>query len=219
MKSPTDRSWPSTARRCAAASTRPAASRPFTWSAPGRRPTTSAWGRWSSTRRATRSRRSPNCWKCWRFRARLVTIDAMGCQTEIAQTIVDAEADYVLAVKKQSADACTTASSWFFRRAAGGRLRRTCGCSRHETHEKGHGREETRDVLRLPVPDDLPDRERWPKLAAIGMAINETRARWQAMLARCGTTSSARTLSAKRVRRSGAWPLVASRTACIGNST
>ena len=29
----------------------------------------------------------------------LVTIDAMGCQTEIAQAIVDAKADYVLAVK------------------------------------------------------------------------------------------------------------------------
>ena len=30
----------------------------------------------------------------------LVTIDAMGCQTEIAEKIVDAEADYVLAVKE-----------------------------------------------------------------------------------------------------------------------
>ena len=30
----------------------------------------------------------------------LVTIDAMGCQTEIAQTILDAGADYMLAVKK-----------------------------------------------------------------------------------------------------------------------
>jgi predicted transposase YbfD/YdcC len=29
-----------------------------------------------------------------------VTIDAMGCQTEIAQAIIDAEADYVLSVKK-----------------------------------------------------------------------------------------------------------------------
>src|SRR5207245_1402250 len=30
----------------------------------------------------------------------IVTIDAMGCQTEIAQTIIDREADYVLALKE-----------------------------------------------------------------------------------------------------------------------
>ena len=33
-------------------------------SAPGRRPTPSAWGKWWPTRRATRSPRSRNCWKC-----------------------------------------------------------------------------------------------------------------------------------------------------------
>ena len=30
----------------------------------------------------------------------IVTIDALGCQTDIAQMIVDANADYVLSVKK-----------------------------------------------------------------------------------------------------------------------
>ena len=30
----------------------------------------------------------------------IVTIDAMGCQREIAQQIVDGEADYLLAVKE-----------------------------------------------------------------------------------------------------------------------
>jgi hypothetical protein len=38
-----------------------------------------------------------------------VTIDAMGCQTEIAQAIIDAQADYVLAVKK-TRDASTKIS-------------------------------------------------------------------------------------------------------------
>ncbi len=45
-KSPADRSSPSTARRSGAASTRPAASRRFTWSALGPRRTTSAWDKW-----------------------------------------------------------------------------------------------------------------------------------------------------------------------------
>jgi predicted transposase YbfD/YdcC len=39
--------------------------------------------------------------------------------------------------------------------------------SRFETHEEGHGREETRTYFVCPVPDGLPDRKRWPDLAAI----------------------------------------------------
>jgi hypothetical protein len=39
-------------------------------------------------------------WKeAWNERGSLVTIDAMGCQTEIAKKIVDAKAVYCLAVK------------------------------------------------------------------------------------------------------------------------
>ena len=36
------------------------------------------------------------------------------------------------------------------------------------------GREETRYYFLCPVPADLPDRERWPGLEAIGMAITDT---------------------------------------------
>src|SRR5512141_2957418 len=43
----------------------------------------------------------------------LVTIDAMGCQTAIAQAIVDAGADYVLAVKDNQ-PTLHQAISWFF---------------------------------------------------------------------------------------------------------
>ncbi len=47
----------------------------------------------------------------------LVTIDAMGCQRNIAEQIVTAEADYVLAVKDNQpklceASAISSASSW-----------------------------------------------------------------------------------------------------------
>jgi predicted transposase YbfD/YdcC len=102
----------------------------------------------------------------------LVTIDAMGCQTEIAQKIVDAGGDYVLAVK-QNQKTLYKGISWFFltkreQEYAGVRV------SYHETHEKGHGREETRQYFVCAVPRDLPDRKRWPKLAAIGWTINET---------------------------------------------
>ena len=36
----------------------------------------------------------PNCWTCWICNGCIVTIDAMGCQREIAQQIVDGGADY-----------------------------------------------------------------------------------------------------------------------------
>ena len=45
---------------------------------------------------------------------------------------------------------------------------------RHETSETGHGREEQRTYYLCPVPDDLPDRQRWTGLKAIGIAINQT---------------------------------------------
>jgi len=102
----------------------------------------------------------------------LVTIDAMGCQTEIAQAILDAKADYVLAVKKNQ-PTLYDGISWFFLTE---RERGFAGTpvSRHQTHEWAHGREETRSYFVCDVPRDLPDRQRWPKLAAIGWAISDT---------------------------------------------
>ena len=102
----------------------------------------------------------------------LVTIDAMGCQTEIAKAIIDSKADYVLAVKKNQRT-LYDGISWFFlmkreQNFAGVRV------SRHQTQEKGHGREETRLYYVCSVPRDLPDRKRWPELAAIGWTINDT---------------------------------------------
>jgi predicted transposase YbfD/YdcC len=102
----------------------------------------------------------------------LVTIDAMGCQTEIAQAIVDAKAHYVLAVKSNQ-PTLFDGISWFFLKQREKGFART-PVSRYETRERGHGREETRSYFVCAVPRDLPDRKRWPKLAAIGWAISDT---------------------------------------------
>ena len=102
----------------------------------------------------------------------LVTIDAMGCQTAIAQAIVDTGADYVLAVKENQ-PTLHEGIVWFFhtkRELGFGRTK----VSRCQTHGKGHGREELRTYYVCEVPRDLPDRARWPKLTAIGLAINST---------------------------------------------
>jgi predicted transposase YbfD/YdcC len=114
----------------------------------------------------------PKLLKMLEISGSLVTIDAMGCQTEIAQTILDGNADYVLAVKKNQ-PTLYDGISWFFltkreQDFAGVRV------SRHQTHEKGHGREEIRSYYVCSAPRDLPDRKRWPQLAAIGWTINDT---------------------------------------------
>lgn len=102
----------------------------------------------------------------------LVTIDAIGCQTEIAQAIVDCGGDYVLAVKGNQPTLHQGIANFFEEQLADGFPETKV--SRHETHERGHGRDERRTYYVCPVPEDLPDRDRWPHLKAIGMAISDT---------------------------------------------
>jgi predicted transposase YbfD/YdcC len=102
----------------------------------------------------------------------LVTIDAMGCQTAIARTIVDAGADYVLAVKQNQPTLHDGIAEFFDEHFEDDFAR--VKASRHETNERGHGREETRHYFVCPVPDDLPDAARWRKLKAIGITISDT---------------------------------------------
>ena len=86
----------------------------------------------------------------------------------------------------------------------------------HVTDEKGHGREETRYYMICPVPDDLPDRSRWPGLKAIGIAISNTQRdgkdgneiRYYIL-----SKFSRRVASPTRCAATGG-----SRTVCIGNS-
>ncbi len=102
----------------------------------------------------------------------LVTIDAMGCQTEIAEKIVVGGADYCLAVKRNQPTLYDQIAAHF--RAlietefVGAKVRQT------STHEKSHGREEDRYYFICPVPESVTDAVRWKKLKAIGMAMNVT---------------------------------------------
>ena len=99
----------------------------------------------------------------------IVTIDAIGCQTEIAQQIVDQGGDYLLAVKDNQGKLAQALRDFFADAAAGGFG--ALPVSRCETVEKDHGRIETRrawwvgDLAWL----DRPIRQHWPKLAGVGM--------------------------------------------------
>ena len=102
----------------------------------------------------------------------LVTIDAMGCQTEIAGKIIEAKADYVLAVKANQPTLHDGIVEFFLDQMEDDFAR--VKVSRHETIEHGHGRDEHRTYYVCDVPDDLPDRARWKGLKRIGVAISDT---------------------------------------------
>ncbi|QEH33078.1 Transposase DDE domain protein [Aquisphaera giovannonii] len=89
----------------------------------------------------------------------LVTIDAMGCRTAIAEAILEHEADYVLAVKDNQPTLHRGIQGYF----VGAMEDDFAGVSvsRHETKEEGHGRVEHRAYYVCDAPAELPDRGRW----------------------------------------------------------
>jgi predicted transposase YbfD/YdcC len=96
-----------------------------------------------------------------------ITIDAMGCQREIAAKIIDKEADYVLALKGNQGTLREDVELFFSEQEA--RKYRDCIVDRHETVEKSHGRIETRIVTAIGDLGWLQERHKWPGLAGIVM--------------------------------------------------
>jgi predicted transposase YbfD/YdcC len=98
----------------------------------------------------------------------IITIDAMGTQKAIAAQIIDGGADYVLALKGNQESLHQTVIDYLNEQAANDFA--DVKVRRHITREMGHGREETRLYLQLPVPADLPGLDRWKGLQSLGMA-------------------------------------------------
>lgn len=91
-----------------------------------------------------------------------MTIDAIGTQREIAAQIIDAGADYTLALKANqpslhadvvAAFADTTVSV----------------ADSHSTRDRGHGRLEARDYFVITDVEDIQKKHNWPGLESIGM--------------------------------------------------
>jgi len=99
----------------------------------------------------------------------IVTIDALGCQTEIAKKIVDQGGDYVLAVKDNQKN-LSQAVVEFFDTAEAFDYRNVV-VQKSVSVEKNHGRIETRRAALVADVSwmDKPMRENWKKLAAAGM--------------------------------------------------
>lgn len=91
----------------------------------------------------------------------IVTIDAMGCQKEIARTISNGEADYVLSLKENQPTLLEDVRLYFEDQSA--------DVQRNVTIGKDHGRIEKRAYFLASDIDWLHQREEWPGLRGIGM--------------------------------------------------
>jgi predicted transposase YbfD/YdcC len=101
----------------------------------------------------------------------LVTIDAMGCQKEIAAKIVAGNGDYVLTVKENQEHLLEDIQATV-EQALDGTLK-TGRVQQHTTKERGHGREEVRSYVVIDQVTGIRDRPLWPKLAIVGMCYSE----------------------------------------------
>ncbi len=105
------------------------------------------------------------------IRGCLVSIDAMGCQTEIAKTIVEQGADYVLALKGNQGDLHNDVSQLFT--SARKQNFRNIEHQFHSTVSFGHGRMETRRYWTMGDTEYLIGAHKWSGLKSIGMVESQ----------------------------------------------
>jgi len=103
----------------------------------------------------------------------IVTIDAIGCQKKIARTIVNQDADYVLALKENQGHLHETFQDLFQYPDEMAAIE----CDHHKTVDKGHGRIEVRECWATSDPDYLSyinqQLSEWPGLNSLAMVRSE----------------------------------------------
>jgi len=97
----------------------------------------------------------------------IVTIDAMGCQKEIAERIIEAEADYVFGLKGNQGTLHEDVRLYFEATKKDPKLYPSTATEK--TMDKGHGRFETRYYGLETNIDWLIQKPDWPGLQGIGM--------------------------------------------------
>ena len=102
----------------------------------------------------------------------IVTIDAMGCQREIAQKIVDKKADYVLALKGNQGSLREDVEVFVAEQKA--KDFKDTAISQHETIDGDHGRIETRTTTVIHDVAWLQELHAWPSLKAV-VVVESTR--------------------------------------------
>ena len=95
----------------------------------------------------------------------VVTIDAIGCQREIARKILEKRADYVLALKGNQGALRDDVEVFAAEQKAKGF--KDTKVTRHETVDGDHGRIETRTYTAIHDVDWLKERHDWPGLEGV----------------------------------------------------
>ncbi len=116
----------------------------------------------------------PKLLNALKLKGAIVTLDAMGCQKDIASHIIQRQADYVLALKGNHATALEEVKA-FFKDAVppcATQCAPTADATRmdfHQTIDKGHGRIETRRYWQSTDLGWFEDKGLWKGLKSFGM--------------------------------------------------
>jgi predicted transposase YbfD/YdcC len=102
----------------------------------------------------------------------VITIDAMGCQKEIARAIVDGGGDFVISLKDNQPTLRETIETYFGKHLESDLEDLKYRC--HETSEAAHGRIDERSYYLTRVPADFAPKKEWPWIKAIGYALRVT---------------------------------------------
>lgn len=125
-----------------------------------------------------------------------VTIDAMGCQKEIAKTIIERGADYMLGVKDNQPTLAADIAAIFERAQLDPGV--LASMSTYETRDKGHGRTEIRRCWSTSILDGLSQRHQWANLHSVVLIQSERTLDGKTSLENRYYISSQLTLSAKQ---------------------
>jgi predicted transposase YbfD/YdcC len=101
----------------------------------------------------------------------VVTIDAMGCQRDIARKVLDKKADYILALKGNQGSLREDVELFAAEQKANGF--RDTKITRHQTVDADHGRIETRTYTAIHDVAWLQERHQWPGLQGVVMVESQ----------------------------------------------
>ncbi|WP_342607368.1 ISAs1 family transposase [Vibrio tritonius] len=99
----------------------------------------------------------------------LLTADALHCQVETLQKVVDKGGNMLVQVKQNQSTLLNEIDAQFQAYWALPQEKQEC----HATHDKGHGRTEIREVYMLPASFDTGLREKWPMVKSLVAVVRD----------------------------------------------
>lgn len=116
----------------------------------------------------------PELLRVLKLKGAIVTLDAMGCQKEIAAQIIGQQADYVLALKGNHANVHEEVKAFFDDAVAPCAIECSPAAEKdkmdfHQTIEKGHGRIETRRYWHSTDINWFQDKALWKGIKSMGV--------------------------------------------------